>query len=718
MFRSSILGVLIVVGCSSVAFSQTILHVRVDAAAGGDGTSWATAFDDLQDALDAAGQDFEIWVAAGVYRPDRGTGDRESTFNMQSSVALYGGFLGNELTRDQRDPQSNETVLNGDLNGNDAEDPTDYFDCCFEHPVANTCGNATCSAAVCDASPSCCDTAWNTACAALAATLCDNICSTPTRSDNTYHVVSAVDVDQTAVLDGFTVTGGHANGLNFGPDPSSQDQGSGLNNYHSTPTVANCLITENWSNNHGAVNDHGGITLTDCTLQNNYSGNIGGGLYIHHVGMSATTITDCIFDGNVTEGRGAGAYNKGNGQTTFTGCTFSNNSSLGFGAGAYNAIGSITFTNCSFVGNTSASYGGGLGFYGNMLTLTECDFTANTGLYGGGLYIGAGDVALSNCDFLLNFATTESGGGGGGMYSVAGIAPILNDCTFIQNGTNGSGGGLQAYNGGDSVLTRCLFAENTARIGGGLSHYFGGQTRLTDCSFFGNSADFGGGAYLYRDEPTFVNCVFNNNTATNSGGGLITANDTVTLINCTIYGNSANLGGGMYTQRIDPAPGEEVVTLTNSILWGNSDSQGTAQSAQIYPAFDAAPIVNYSCVQGWDGTLEGVLTIADDPLFVNPNGEDNVAGTVDDDLRLVIGSPSVDAGDNDAIPSDVETDLDGNPRIFANVVDMGAYELQTSGAAIPATSTWGLIGMTLLTLAVGTLVFRSRSGRPTLLIES
>ena len=83
-------------------------------------------------------------------------------------------------------------------------------------------------------------------------------------------------------------------------------------------------------------------------------------------------------------------------------------------------------------------------------------------------------------------------------------------------------------------------------------------------------------------------------------------------------------------------------------------------------------------------------------MFVDPDGDDDQAGTEDDNLRLMEGSPCIDAGLNSAVPEDVTTDRDGNPR-FADdpdtpdcqqarrleecgeppIVDMGAYELQS-----------------------------------------
>ena len=77
-------------------------------------------------------------------------------------------------------------------------------------------------------------------------------------------------------------------------------------------------------------------------------------------------------------------------------------------------------------------------------------------------------------------------------------------------------------------------------------------------------------------------------------------------------------------------------------------------------------------------------------IFADPLGPDGTAGTDDDDLRLVAGSPCIDAGNNGAVPVGVTTDLDGNPRFrddpntpdtgagAAPLVDMGAYEFDPS----------------------------------------
>jgi hypothetical protein len=105
--------------CSFSAAAQRVLFVNHAAGGANDGTSWADAFVSLQDALAEARSGDEIWVAAGVYRPDQGvgiiSGDRGASFELKNEVAVYGGFAGGEERREERDWEVNATVLSGDL---------------------------------------------------------------------------------------------------------------------------------------------------------------------------------------------------------------------------------------------------------------------------------------------------------------------------------------------------------------------------------------------------------------------------------------------------------------------------------------------------------------------------------------------------------------------------------------------------------------------------
>lgn len=99
---------------------NTVRVVRADAPVNGDGRGWETAFNSVRAAaLDATRSPGvqQIWVARGVYRPAQRSGGID--FMLPSTVALLGGFSGDELTAEERDPTANETVLTGDYLGDD-----------------------------------------------------------------------------------------------------------------------------------------------------------------------------------------------------------------------------------------------------------------------------------------------------------------------------------------------------------------------------------------------------------------------------------------------------------------------------------------------------------------------------------------------------------------------------------------------------------------------
>ncbi len=94
-----------------------VVFVKGDATGANDGSSWADAFTDLQSGLALDG--VEIWVARGLYVPGN---TRESRFQIRDGVRVYGGFLGDESVREERDWQTNVTVLSGDIGGDDVVD--------------------------------------------------------------------------------------------------------------------------------------------------------------------------------------------------------------------------------------------------------------------------------------------------------------------------------------------------------------------------------------------------------------------------------------------------------------------------------------------------------------------------------------------------------------------------------------------------------------------
>ena len=208
------------------------IFVDIDATGANDGTSWANAYPNLQDALAAASDPSEIWVAEGVYYPDVGGGqnndDRSATFQMKNGLALYGGFAATEIVRTERNWTANITVLSGDIDHETNPDTTDS-----QGVITGTNLIA----------------------------LTDSI-----KGDNAYHVVHALP-GTSALLDGFTITAGLANGG---------------------------ALLEQWG---GGVFLQASeiITLTNLALTGN-RGLEGGGMLSRR--SKRTTLTDVSFTGN------------------------------------------------------------------------------------------------------------------------------------------------------------------------------------------------------------------------------------------------------------------------------------------------------------------------------------------------------------------------------------------------------------------------------------
>ena len=365
-----------------------IIYVDADASTGGDGQTWGTAYKYLQDAL-AVASSGEIWVAAGTYKPDpSGPSEdpREATFQLTDGVAIFGGFAGGETSLDERDWETYETVLSGDLNGNDVGDLYDS-----------------------------------------------------SRNENSWHVVTSSGTDATAVLDGFTVTAGYAS--YSGPYPFHGRYGGGMYNAGGSPTVTNCTFSANMAGSGGGMyNSEGNPTVTNCTFSANMAGS-GGGMYNSE---GNPTVTNCTFSGNNTHGSGGGMFNNYS-SPTVTNCTFTNNNEGdGYGGGMGNSNSYPTVTNCTFSGN-SAGLGGGMHNRDNSSpTVTNCTFSDNTAWEGGGM--GNDEYSsptVTNCTFSRNSAHYY----GAGMYNEDYSDPTLTNCILWGNTAPS---GPQIYNDGTS----------------------------------------------------------------------------------------------------------------------------------------------------------------------------------------------------------------------------------------------------------------------------
>jgi hypothetical protein len=305
-------------GAYEFQLAQLPPAVFVDAGAAGanHGGSWAGAFTDLQDALHCASGSGEIWVAEGTYKPTSGI-DRGATFQLQNGTELYGGF------------PSGGGVRN-----------------------------------------------W----ALYATTLSGDIGTPDDSADNSYVVVTGSGTDDSALLDGFTITGGVR---------------GGMANVQGSPTLRNLIFRDNsglWGG--GMHNDASSPTLTNCTFAGN-SANQGGGMY--NGNGSSPELTNCTFVGNSASLYGGGMENYNGSSPELTNCTFAGNSAQDGGGMDNWDDSSPTLTNCTFAGNWADGIGGGMYSQGGVPVLINCTFSRNGATKAGGMYNSKATPILTNC---------------------------------------------------------------------------------------------------------------------------------------------------------------------------------------------------------------------------------------------------------------------------------------------------------------------------------
>jgi hypothetical protein len=195
-------------------------------------------------------------------------------------------------------------------------------------------------------------------------------------SENSYHVVTGSGTDTTAVLDGFTITAGNANGN------QPHHEGGGMLNDSGSPTVTNCTFSGNSAEHGGGMfNRNCTAVVTDCTFIGN-SAQIDGGGMLNDIG-SSTIVTNCTFTGNSADW-GGGMYNWSNSAPILTKCIFIENSAA-WGGGMCNRSCTPVVTDCIFASN-SAEHGGGMFNEPNSNPIvTNCTFAGNSAINGAGV---------------------------------------------------------------------------------------------------------------------------------------------------------------------------------------------------------------------------------------------------------------------------------------------------------------------------------------------
>jgi len=328
----------------------------------GDGLSWSNAFLTVRAALQAAQRGDEIWIAQGVYR----SAPADNGFIMKTNVTLYGGFAGTERTVGERNIHAHPVVLSGDVLGDDI--PGVF---------------------------------------------------TTNRDDNAGHTIWGA---RGAVLDGLTISGGHAHQTNDDWEPANF--GGGLYAYDARMVARDCVFTDN-------------------------SASLGGGALFWQTNSTDSQLIRCVFHGNRSvsfaslnrEERGGGlAVGRSVARFTMDSCVFEDNGCNSQGGGAalmarwpkpYSELGTVVMSNCLFIGNQAVTNGGGIFLQRNLqFTAVNCVFKDNLSQIGGGVdnSTGSNTAVFVNCVMWGNQASTGS--------AVAGSAQISN--SIVEGGFDGT----------------------------------------------------------------------------------------------------------------------------------------------------------------------------------------------------------------------------------------------------------------------------------------
>ncbi|MDC7223418.1 MAG: cadherin-like beta sandwich domain-containing protein [Spirochaetales bacterium] len=293
-----------------VVSNPNVVYVSPEGAGDLSGDSWENAMADLQSAMDKVHDDTDtydqVWVSAGTYTPASsprsdvfsGTGESYYYFTVPEGTEVYGGFDGSESNLEERDVWANPTILSGDLDGENAI-----------HVLYST----------------------------------------------EYYTFSSW-ATRDAVLDGFTISGGEADG------DYPHNRGGGI--YSLNFILRNCILEDNYSSGYGgaigniSIDDDEDSAIENCIFQNNRSDSGSGAIYTYGLGYQEVyRIDNSLFYNNQSAQGGAiyvgCLYDSGTVQ--MNNCAFLSNSASGEGEVFYLSHGTLELNNCYFSGNDQDS---------------------------------------------------------------------------------------------------------------------------------------------------------------------------------------------------------------------------------------------------------------------------------------------------------------------------------------------------------------------------
>ena len=462
--------------------------------------------------------------------------------------------------------------------------------------------------------------------------------------DNSYHVIYSVDADSTTVLDGFQIREGQADN-GFWNDPSSYGGG---------------LLIE------GAIGLQS-IQIKNCHFYKNYA--LFGGAV--NCSTLSPTFNNCQFSENVVEVSGGAIWKGGNSidsyQPFISNCFFEKNIGRGGAVFFGNVTGIHKVVDSDFYGNRtidSSGLGGSIAFDGNLtsensdLEIKGCHFEGGKASHGASIFYGTYfnnsetlfNFKINDCVFIANQGLVVSSLNQGNCS----VNLTIKNANFIQNGLDTIGGVIFLQNSSEGTynanIDKCTFLEN-------------GFPAWPLQSVITNQAD----------SLKISNSVFGKNYQE-----ILNSKGDVDIINSTFYGNGNKIIWKTWNKEMN---------IVNSIFWEDlvleqvfsnvSGSLTDTTKAMLGFNIKNTLLKNDNCF------FNGIDYCGNNMLYnLYPEFRDSM----NNDFSLRSCSPAINQGENISIDTlGIFFDIEGNPRILDDAVDLGAYETQAFEVLVPQT---------------------------------
>jgi predicted outer membrane repeat protein len=282
-------------------------------------------------------------------------------------------------------------------------------------------------------------------------------------------IESAIDGDTVLVADGTYTGEGNVN-IDFTGKRITVKSVNGA-----SETIIDCQKTPDTRGFIFQSGETTASTLAGFTIKNGLIVS-GGGIYCKE---SSPTITNCVITQNITTAGGSfdgggGIYCNRRSSPVITNCNISQNTAGFAGGGIYcGDFSGPTIINCTITEN-QACIGGGIACNWSSPSINNCTISQNLSTGGGSNTGGGIDCreysfpSIANCTIKQNTANN-----GGGIYSSPTSYPKITRCIIVQNKANESGGGINCTGTfGGATITNCTITQNIANNDGGGIYTF------------------------------------------------------------------------------------------------------------------------------------------------------------------------------------------------------------------------------------------------------